>query len=99
VAVVTGVVVDRTRHYKRVLLGAIIAALGAQLWLIFAMVPNNHVSLALAMGAVGLSALSLTPVCLELSVEVRPLPPLWLVLVSKTLFLSATVYVPRARVV
>ena len=68
--VVAGYVVDRTHHYKRVMIVALILALGALIWLIFALKPDNTVSISLAMAAVGLSALSLTPVCLELSVEV-----------------------------
>jgi len=65
-------VVDYTKRYKQVLLGAIALALGAQLWLVFALHPDNFGSLAGAMAALGLTALALTPVCLELSVEVRP---------------------------
>ena len=62
---------DYTKRYKQVLLVAIALALGALLWLLFALHPNNFGSLAGAMAALGLTALALTPVCLELSVEVQ----------------------------
>ena len=67
-----GIIVDKTRQYKRVMLAALVASMASLLGLMFSLKPDNAAAIYVAVAALGLSALSLTPVCLELSVEVRP---------------------------